>query len=425
MKKNTKRNILKALIAIFSLIIIVVFAIILYSWSIKLTKDYKRDQLRENVQELLKLEGEKGLLSLAGVTVNEIFYSEEGISLALDDGNSWLYTSEEIQNIRVYEKCSVSVVHISGNSITGDMISPDKTNTTGSGVILSTKGDILTNYHVIENLENILVTLSDGSSYTASIIGTDIVDDISLIRIDADKKKLIPIELGKSFNLKVGQKVYAIGNPFGYDRTLTTGIISGLERAVQTRDNSVIMGMIQTDAKINPGNSGGPLINSHNEMIAMNTSVYNENGSSGLNFAIPIDTILSIIPDLISYGKVMRGWIDIVPIQLTSQLSKYAKLNVSEGILISQVVSNGKAEEAGLLGGDAKISYGASTFYLGGDVITKINNKPIKTYNDYYNALLATRMGDKVKVTINRAGKDIVKTVELVNRSEISDKGVQ
>jgi S1-C subfamily serine protease len=180
--------------------------------------------------------------------------------------------------------------------------------------------------------------------------------------------------------------------------------------------------MIQTDAAINPGNSGGPLINSHSEMIAMNTSIYNENGNSGMNFAIPIDTILSIIPDLITYGKVMRGSIDIVPVQLTPQLAEYAKIKVSKGILISQVVKNGKAQEAGLLAGDVKVSYGASTLYLGGDVIVKINDYPVETYTDYYNALLTTRMGENAEVTIIRDGKELVKTVELVSRSEDEDK---
>lgn len=424
MAKNSKRKIYKALILIITIILIVVIAVLIRAWSNKLTKDYKRDQLRANVQELLELEGERGLLSLAGVTVNEIFYSEDGISLAIDTGDSWLYTSEEMQNIRVYEKCSNSVVHISGTTKTKDVISYSKANTTGSGVILSTKGDILTNYHVIETLDNIIVTLADGTAYGATIVGFDEINDIALIKISTDKKKLTPIDLGKSFNLKIGQKVYAIGNPFGFDRTLTTGIVSGLDRTVQSNDGQSIMSMIQTDAAINPGNSGGPLINSHSEMIAMNTSIYNATGTSGMNFAIPIDTILSIIPDLITYGKVMRGWIDIVPVQLTPQLAEYAKLKVSQGVLISQVVKDGKAEQAGLLGGNVKVTYGASTIYIGGDVITKINDKEITSYKEYYNALLATRMGEKVKVTINRGGKEITTKVELVNRSENIDKAV-
>ncbi len=422
MKSTSKKKILKFIVFVLILIFIIVFTVFLYSWSNKLTQDYKRNELKKNVQEILKVEGEKGLLSLADVNVDEIFYSEDSVSLVLDDTSSWLYTSEEMQNIKVYERCKDSVVHISGSLKTNDIITYEKTNKTGSGVILSSKGDILTNYHVIEDLNNIVVTLADGSYYTASIIGSDEVDDIALIRINVDKKKLVPVELGNSFNLKVGQKAYAIGNPFGYDRTLTTGIISGLDRAVETSAGSVIIGMIQTDASINPGNSGGPLLNSHFQMIGMNTSVYTNNGSSGMNFAIPIDTILSIIPDLINYGRVMRGWIDIVPVQLTKQLADYAKLNISEGVLVSQVVPNGKAAEAGLQGGNVKISYGASTLYLGGDVITKIEDQPVATYNDFYNVLLRTRMGDKVKITIIRNGKELVKTVELVNRSENIDK---
>ncbi|MGD1821593.1 MAG: S1C family serine protease [Pleomorphochaeta sp.] len=423
---KTPQNRLFRFIILTLLILLLIFSIILiYNWSNKLSKEYEKNKLKQNVQKVLEEEGERGLLSLADVNVDEIFYNEDSVSLVLDDSSSWLYTSEEMHNIKLYEKCSNSVVHISGSSSTSDVVSYNRTNKSGSGVILSSKGDILTNYHVIEDLDNIIVTLSDGSYYSATITGSDSVDDIALIKIDVEKKELVPVDLGNSFNLKVGQKVYAIGNPYGYDRTLTTGIVSGLDRAVQTSDDAIIMGMIQTDASINPGNSGGPLLNSHYEMIGMNTSVYGENGQSGMNFAIPIDTILSIIPDLINYGKVMRGWIDIVPVQLTKQLADYARLDVEKGVLISQVVNGGKADEAGLKGGDIKIAYGASTLYLGGDVITKIDNKPIESYNDFYNALLTTRMGDKVKVTINREGDELVKTVELVERSEEMDKVVQ
>ncbi len=424
MNRTSKKSILKFIIVSLLILLLIVLTIFIYNWSKKLSLDYERNQLKKNVQKVLDEEGEIGLLALGDVEVDEIFYNEDSVSLVLDDSSTWLYTSEEMHNIKLYEKCRDSVVHISGNSSTSDIVSFNKTNKTGSGVVLSSKGDILTNYHVIEDLDNIIVTLSDGSYYSASITGSDNIDDIALIKIDVEKKELKPIELGNSFNLKVGQKVYAIGNPYGYDRTLTTGIVSGLDRAVQTNDDAIIMGMIQTDASINPGNSGGPLIDSHYKMVGMNTSVYND-GQAGMNFAIPIDTILSIIPDLITHGKVMRGWLDIVPVQLTTQLADYAKLDVKKGVLVSQVVKNGKAEEAGIRGGDIKISYGASTLFLGGDVITKIEDTSIETYNDFYNALLTTRKGDKVEVTINRDGKEIVKKVELVDRSDNMDKVVQ
>lgn len=423
MKNTSRKSILRFILVTLLILLMVVFTIFLYNWSKKLSIEYDRNQLKNNVQEVLNRDGELGLFSLADIKVDEILYDEDSVSVVLDDSSSWLYTSEEMLNIKIYEKCKDSVVHIAGNSNTSDIFSYDQISKSGSGVVLSSKGDILTNYHVIEDLDNIVVTLADGSYYNAVVTGSDSIDDIALIKIDVDKKILKPIELGNSFNLKVGQKVYAIGNPYGYDRTLTTGVVSGLDRAVQTSDDALIMGMIQTDASINPGNSGGPLINSHYQMIGMNTSVYN--GHTNMNFAIPIDTILSIIPDLITSGKVMRGWLDIVPVQLTQQLADYAKLDVKKGILISQVVKNGKAEDAGLKGGNIKVSYGASTLYLGGDVITKIGTKKIETYNDFYNALLTTRMGEKVKVTIYRDGKEITKSVELVERSDKLDRILQ
>ncbi len=410
-KKESRLTLIKIIVLVILIIVALVF---LHKWSNRIKEDYDRDELRANVEKILEVEGERGLLSLAGVNVNDIFYDENGVSLILGDSSNWSYTSDEKQNIDVYEANNNSVVYISSTSSksNGTLIT-----NTGSGIILSKKGEILTNYHVVEDSTNIVVTLDDESSYKASIIGLDKVDDIALISIEADRD-LNPIKLGRSSTLKIGQKVLAIGNPFGYDRTLTTGIISGLNRFVQTSDKDLAIGMIQTDASINPGNSGGPLLNGHGEMIGMNTSIYTQSDTQGMNFAIPIDTILSLLPDLLTNGKVLRGWIDIVPIQLTKQLASYSNLNVSQGILVSQVEKDGEAESAGLKGGNVKISYGSSTIYIGGDVITNINGREIKNYSDYYNALLATKMGDSAKVTIIRDNKEMVKTITLVERDE-------
>jgi len=355
MKKLNNKKILQYIIYALIIILLIVSIVFVHNWSRKLSKNYEENQLRKDVKAILNEQGEVGLLALADVAVDDVFYSEDGVSLVLDNTSSWQYNSEEMLNIKLYEKCKDSVVHIAGSSSTNDVVSVSKVNKSGSGVIISSNGNILTNYHVIEDLETIIITLADGSYYKAEIVGKDKIDDIALLKIDVGEKSLNPIELGTSENLKIGQKVYAIGNPFGYDRTLTTGVISGLDRAVQTSDNNIIMSMVQTDASINPGNSGGPLLNSHYQMIAMNTSVFSEGGYTGMNFAIPVDTILSIIPDLVTNGKVIRGWIDIVPVQLTKQLADYAKLNVEKGVLISQVVKDGKASEAGLRGGDVKI----------------------------------------------------------------------
>ncbi len=425
MKKLNNKKILQYIIYALIIILLIVSIIFVHNWSRKLSKDYEENQLRKEVKAILNEQGEVGLLALADVAVDEVFYSEDGVSLVLDNTSSWQYNSEEMLNIKLYEKCKDSVVHIAGSSSTNDVVSVTKTNKSGSGVIISSNGNILTNSHVIEDLDNIIVTLADGSYYSANVVGKDKIDDIALLKINVGEKTLKPIELGTSENLKIGQKVYAIGNPFGYDRTLTTGVISGLDRAVQTSDDNIIMSMVQTDASINPGNSGGPLLNSHYQMIAMNTSVFSEGGYTGMNFAIPVDTILSIIPDLVTNGKVIRGWIDIIPVQLTKQLADYAKLNIEKGVLISQVVKDGKAAEAGLRGGDVKISYGSSTLYLGGDVITKINDINIASYNDFYNALLTTRVGDVVELTINRGGNELVKNVELIERSQELDEAIR
>lgn len=410
-KKETRVTLVKIIIVILVFIIVLVF---LHHWSIRIKNNYDKDELRLNVEKILDEEGERGLLSLAGVNVNDIFYDENGVSLILGDSSSWSYTSDEKQNIDVYESNNKSVVYISStiNQSNGNII-----NNTGSGIILSKKGEILTNYHVVVNSTNIIVTLDDQSSYKATIVGLDKVDDIALISIDVDKD-LIPIKLGRSSSLKIGQKVLAIGNPFGYDRTLTTGIISGLNRVVQTSDKNLVIGMIQTDASINPGNSGGPLLDGHGEMIGMNTSIFTQSDAQGMNFAIPIDTILSLLPDLLTTGKVLRGWLDIVPIQLTKQLASYSNLSIDEGILISQVEKDGEAERAGLIGGNVKVSYGSSAIYIGGDIITNINGRAIRNYSDYYNALLATKKGDKAKITIIRNNKELEKTVVLVQRDE-------
>ena len=395
--------------------VVVVIAVLffLHRWTVKIEQAYDKNELKSNVERILESEGERGLLSLGGVEVADIFYDENGISLILGNSSSWEYTSDERQNIDVYAKAQKSVVYINSTNTDG---SGTIITSTGSGIVLSKSGEILTNYHVIGDGQNIIVTLADETSHKANIVGLDEVDDIAVIKID-ENENLVSIDLGRSNGLKIGQKVLAIGNPFGYDRTLTTGIVSGLNRVVQTADKTLALGMIQTDAAINPGNSGGPLLNGHGEMVGMNTSIFTLNDTQGMNFAIPIDTILSLLPDLLTNGKVLRGWIDIVPVQLTKQLAKYANLNVDQGILISQIENDGQAEKAGLQGGDVKVSYGQSTIYLGGDVIIKINNKDIKTYNDYYNALLTTKMGDKAEITIIRDNKELVKKVVLVERA--------
>ncbi|PKL11007.1 MAG: peptidase S1, partial [Spirochaetae bacterium HGW-Spirochaetae-8] len=264
------------------------------------------------------------------------------------------------------------------------------------------------------------IRLYDESTHTASLIGVDQENDLAVLKIEVSQDiELHPIKFGTATSLKVGQKVVAIGNPFGYDRTMTIGNISGLGRPVRTDANTVINGMIQTDAAINPGNSGGPLLNGRGEMVGICATIHTTTGGfQGVGFAIPVDTAISVIPDLIRYGKVVRGWLDITMVQLDSSIIEYASLPVSSGILISQVVAGGQSEKGGLRGGTQKVQYGSSIIYLGGDVIVAVNGEKVSEYGDLYTALVSTHPGDKVSVTVMRKGELKTFQVELVARPE-------
>jgi S1-C subfamily serine protease len=407
---------------IISIVVLIVVLVVLGKWTKSLRQKYEEERLRTELTKVIDKEGTQGVLGLAGVKVNDIVYGKSGVSLVLDDGSAWQYTSEEEQNMRVWQKCNKTVVHISTSQVRdkSNIIDAEVVNESGSGVLFSTKGYVLTNSHVISKGEAISVTLADGSAFPAKVIGNDPVDDLAVLQIDTKSDvSLDLISFGTSGDLKIGQRVLAIGNPYGYDRTMTQGIISGLGRAVQTSQNGLIMGMIQTDAAIGPGNSGGPLLDLHGNMIGLNAAITTgTEGGASLNFAIPVDTVSSILPDLIEKGKVERGWLDLVPIQMTPQLAEYLGSNVEEGLLVSQVVAGGKAEKAGIRGGTTLVSYGASKFYLGGDIITEINGEKIASYNDYYKALLPTKSGDKADLTIIRDGKTKHVSVVLIEREQ-------
>ena len=251
------------------------------------------------------------------------------------------------------------------------------------------------------------------------MIGKDPENDLAVVKFDPAGKNLRTVPFGTSDNLRIGQKVLAIGNPFGYDRTLTTGVISGVGRPMKTSTNLIINDMIQTDASINPGNSGGPLLNSRGEMIGINTMIFSPSGGSvGIGFSVPVDTAKKVVPELIEHGMVIRGWLDVIPVQLDANIVRYARLNVTNGLLISSVVAGGLAEKAGLQGGDQRnpVRYGRDTIYLGGDIIIGINDKEIATLSDLFNALQNTKPGDIVTVTVVRGRRTVKLEVPLIRR---------
>jgi len=401
--------------------IIVLLAVIIIVWTRSLREKDNYEQQKKVLTEVLQQQGEVGLLEMAGVEVNEIFYGEQGVSLFLGSMSDYRYSSEEMRNIAIYEKANKSVVHITTvSSALNTFLEIIPIQGTGSGVIISKNGYILTNAHVVENATELSINLHDGSKFKATLIGTDKENDLAVLKVDAPSQVVFePIEFGSSKNLKVGQKVVTIGNPFGYDRTMTTGTVSGLGRPVRIDENTIINGMIQTDAAINPGNSGGPLLDSMGQMVGLCTTIHTTTGtSSGVSFAIPIETAIAVIPDLIKYGKVYRGWLDATLVQLDAAIVNYGGLSADKGLLVSQVKGGGKAEKGGLKGGTQRVQYGTSVIYLGGDIISAINGKPVGDYADLFSALVNTKAQDTIAVTVIRKQEIKELKIELVERPE-------
>lgn len=331
------------------------------------------------------------------------------------------YTQDEQQNISVYEKCNEAVVNIT-TQVMGvnwflEPIVQD--GGSGSGSIIDKRGYVVTNVHVINNASKISISLADGSTYEGTIVGQDVESDIAVLKFDPPANvALKTIDFGDSEKLKVGQKVIAIGNPFALERTMTTGIISGLGRPIQESKNVIIRNMIQTDAAINPGNSGGPLLDTAGKMVGINTMIISNSGSSaGVGFAVPVSTARRVINDLLQFGKVNRGIISITPVQMTGAIAQYAGVGISTGILVSAVKKGSGADKGGIRGGTKAVQYGSrwnpTTIYLGGDIITAIDTVAVRTYADYTSALESKRPGDTVSVTVYRDGKTQKLTVTL------------
>ena len=332
-------------------------------------------------------------------------------------------TDDEQNNIAIYQACNEAMVNISAEVLVQSFFDVySQEGDIGSGSIIDKRGYILTNNHVVKNANKVHVTLADGTQLDGTVIGVDVENDLAVVKVDPKGKELKTINLGQSAELRVGQKVLAIGNPFAYDRTLTTGIVSGLGRPVKSNDsNVVIRNMIQTDASINPGNSGGPLLDSRGNMIGINTMIVNANGgagSVGVGFAVPVDTAKRVVPELIQNGKVRRGWIDIAPVQLFAELVDYDRLPVHAGLLLSKVDPGSNAAQAGLQGGSKNkaVRYGRTIIYLGGDIMVEVGGVAIESIADLYTALEDKKPGDKVKVVYWRGNQRLETQVVLNER---------
>lgn len=316
--------------------------------------------------------------------------------------------ADEQINVRVYAAVNRSVVNITTASDAGGLFGDETTGGTGSGFVIDRQGHILTNFHVVEDADSVQVTLFDGTTHEAQVIGADASNDVAIVRVQAPAARLFPVSLGDSSNLLVGQKILALGNPFGLERTLTTGIISSLDRSLRAKNGRMIKGIIQTDAAINPGNSGGPLLNSRGEVIGMNTAIISQVGqSAGISFAVPISAIRRIIAPLIEHGRVIRADLGIASVFTTG-----------EGLLVRGLVEDGPAERAGIQPIRVKlVRYGGAIIRRldpeSADVIVAIDGKRVQNVDELLTEVESHSPGQVIHVTVLRGGRSIEVPVTL------------
>ena len=322
------------------------------------------------------------------------------------------YLSDERNTINIFQRTSPSVVFI---STTDKRINPwnrtvsEIPSGTGSGFIWDNKGHVVTNFHVIKNSSSATVRLSDQRTYPATLVGASPRHDLAVLKINIPIDRPAPVPIGSSKDLLVGQKVYAIGNPFGLDYTLTTGIISALGRSIDSDAGGRIENLVQTDAAINPGNSGGPLIDSAGRLIGINTAIFSPSGSSsGIGFAIPVDNVNRVIPQLIASGRYTRP---ILGVQLDERYNNALKSRYNiNGVVVLAVTNNSGAERAGLIGIKSQDNRGSL-----GDIIQKINGRQVNTVEDFFDVLDEYNVGDEVELTLLRGNAEVKVKVPLTS----------
>lgn len=309
-------------------------------------------------------------------------------------------TPEEQRTIALFKAASASVAHIETFRQRRYMFSFEVERVpqgSGSGIVWDESGHIVTNYHVIRNAQTARITLNDHTAYDATLVGVEPNKDIAVLKIDPGEKKLRPVPIGTSFDLDVGQHVFAIGNPFGLDQTLTTGVISGLGREIRSIAGRPITGVIQTDAAINPGNSGGPLLDSAGRLIGINTAILSPSGASaGISYAVPVDAAYRIITQIIQYGKVVRPGLGV------TLAADHVTRNIGiEGLLVIDVPERSAAAAAGL----RSMRVDRRGRIAGADVIKNVDGRDVRDSNDLYRALDAREVGDTIEIVVQREGE--------------------
>ena len=401
-----KTNVLKIFtITILTISILAIF-ILLVIWTDSIKSEDKREELKNELNTLIEKRGVDGVFSLLEMNVKNYLENEDEI--VLFDDEEWSYSHSEMQNINAFEKSAKSVIEIFSNK-NNLLVSH------GSGVIVSTDGYVVTAAHVLDNGTDFIASTIDSKLVELEFIAKDNISDIAILKMT--EGSYIPIEFSKK-EMKIGAKVLAIGHPKGYSFSLTEGIISSLDRIITLPSGYKMINMIQTDVSLKNGNSGGVLLDSDGNMIALNISVEDE-----ISFALPLEDVLYVSTQLLKNNEVTRAGLDLIALTLTPSLANY--LEVSKGVVVSQVAPKSSAEKAQLKGGDEKIKYGNSTIYINGDIIIAIDDIEIINMSDYLNAFRNYNPGDKVDILILRDGKEeLIKDVVLDKMDETTSKWV-
>jgi S1-C subfamily serine protease len=325
-------------------------------------------------------------------------------------------TSESLSVSEIYEQAQKSVVEITSTSSQGSGLGGEQqAQGQGSGFVFDTEGHIVTNDHVVEGAEGVSVRFSDGSTYDGTVVGTDPSTDLAVIKVDAPAELLVPLELGDSTQLSVGEGVVAMGSPFGLEGTVTSGIVSALNRSMTSPNNFTINNSIQTDAAINHGNSGGPLLNGAAEVVGVNTQIKSESGGSdGIGFAIPSSTVATIVPQIISGGSVQHAYLGVGVASLSQSVAD--ELGVPAGAMVTEVREGTPAAEAGLRAATGSAMVDGQSYPTGGDVITAVDDTTVTNGADLQTAIDAKRPGDTVSITYTRDGTSTTVQVSLGTR---------